>query len=212
VEIGNQAGRYAVDYLKKSGLPKPWKVVVLQGLMGNIGNTERTQGWYDMLNPLIKSGDIKIVAEEAADWSKEIAVTKMQQILVKVKDIDLILASNDAIAGGAIIALEAAGLQPGKDVAIIGVDGDPDGRQFIKDGKMLATVAHQAWLQGYWAVEMGYKYLTEGKKPPTGKFPKSDLITATFIVDKANVASTGPFGEPLRKSPDEMLKATPLPY
>ena len=33
-------------------LPKPWKVVVLQGLVGNIGNTERVKGWYEASIPL----------------------------------------------------------------------------------------------------------------------------------------------------------------
>lgn len=212
VEIGNQAGQYAVDYLRKSGLPKPWKVVVLQGLVGNIGNTERVKGWYDKLNPLINSGEIEVVAEEAADFAREVAITKMQQILVKTRDFDLLLAGNDAEAVGAIIAMEATGLKPGQDVQIIGVDADPDGLQAIKDGKMLATVAHQAWLQGYWAVEMGWKYLQEGKKPPADKWPNSDLITNTFIVDKTNVAKTGPFGEPLRSSPTEPVSAPPLPY
>ncbi len=212
VQIGNQAGQYAVDYLQKSGRPKPWKVVVLQGQVGNIGNTERVKGWYDKLNPLIKSGDIKIVAEEAADFAREVAITKMQQILVKTKDIDLILAGNDAEAIGASIALEAAGLKPGVDVQLVGVDSDPDGMQAIKDGKMLATVAHQAWLQGDWAVEMGWKYLQEGKKPPIDKWPNSDIITASFVVDKTNVDKFGPFGEPLRKQPTDPITAPPLPY
>jgi ABC-type sugar transport system substrate-binding protein len=212
VEIGQQAGAYAVDFLQKSGLKKPWKVVVLEGLAGNIANTERTGGWFEKLNPLISSGDIKIVADVPAGWAREEALTKMQEILVKSKDIDLVLASNDQEAAGAMIACEAAGLKPGKDIYFIGVDADAEGLQMIKDGKMLATVAHQAWLQGYWAVEMALAYIVDGKVPPESKYPNHDVITQTFIVDKKNVEKVGPFGEPIRTSPDEVLTAPPLPY
>ncbi len=212
VDIGRQAGRYAVDFLEKSGIPKPWKIVVLQGLAGNIGNTERTAGWFEILDPLIEKGDIEIVANEPADWAREVGLAKMQQILVKTKDFHLVLASNDQIAAGAIIAMEAVGLTAGKDIYLVGVDCDGDAIQLIKDGKMLATVAHQAWLQGYWAVEMAMAYLEEGKQPPEDKWPNRDVITQTFIVDKTNVDTTGPFGEPLRTAPDQPLEAEPLPY
>ncbi len=212
VDIGRLAGAYAVDFLKKSGLSKPWKVVVLEGLAGNIANTERTGGWYEALDPLIDKGDIKIVADVPAGWAREEALTKMQEILVKTKDIDLVLASNDQEAAGAMIACEAAGLRPGKDIYFVGVDADAEGLQMIKDGKMLATVAHQAWLQGYWAVEMALAYLEEGKMPPEDKWPNRDVITETFMVDKKNVDRVGPFGEPIRTDPDQILEAQPLPY
>lgn len=212
VDIGRLAGAYAVDFLKKSGLPKPWKVVVLEGLAGNIANTERTGGWYEALNPLIDKGDIKIVADVPAGWAREEALTKMQEILVKTKDIDLVLASNDQEAAGAMIACEAAGLKPGKNIYFVGVDADAEGLQMIKDGKMLATVAHQAWLQGYWAVEMALAYIEKGKMPSEDKWPNRDVITETFMVDKTNVDRVGPFGEPIRTDPNQVLEAPPLPY
>jgi ABC-type sugar transport system substrate-binding protein len=212
VIIGRQAGAYAVDFLQKSGLPKPWKVVVLEGLAGNIANTERTAGWFEALQPLIDKGDIKIVADVPAGWAREEALTKMQEILVKTKDIDLVLASNDQEAAGAMIACKAAGLEPGEDIHFVGVDADAEGLQMIKDGTMLATVAHQAWLQGYWSVEMALAYIEQKKMPSEAKWPNRDVITETFMVDKKNVEKVGPFGEPIRTSPDEILKGPALPY
>jgi ABC-type sugar transport system substrate-binding protein len=212
IDIGRQAGAYAIDFLKKSGFEKPWRVLILEGLAGNIGNTERTAGWFEKLNPYIESGDIKIVADVPADWAREVAVTKMQQVLVNTKDIDLVLASNDQEAAGAMVACESVGLTPGKDIYFIGVDADAEGLQMIKDGKMLATVAHQAWLQGYWAVEMALRYLETGEMPPESKWENRDVITQTFIVDKNNVAKVGPFGEPIRTDPNQKIEAPPLPY
>jgi len=205
--IGRIAADYTVKFLEKSGIPKPWRIVILEGLAGALANTERTSGWYDILNPLIEKGDIEIVADVPADWAREPAVRKMNQILVKTKDIDLILASNDEEAAGAIVALKAAGLTPNRDVYLVGVDASPVGLQLIKDGELLATVAHQAYLQGYWGVEMIMKYLEKGIKPPEGKWPNNYIITENFMVDKTNVHDVGPFGEPAKKGP-----VAPLPY
>jgi ABC-type sugar transport system substrate-binding protein len=212
IDIGRQAGTYAIDFLERSGFGMPWRVAILEGLAGNIGNTERTAGWFEKLDPYIENGDIKIVADVPADWAREVAVTKMQQVLVNTKDIDLVLASNDQEAAGAMVACEAAGLVPGEDIHFIGVDADAEGLQMIKDGKMLATVAHQAWLQGYWAVEMALRYLETGDMPPESEWPNRDVITQTFIVDKKNVEEVGPFGEPIRMDPEQKIKAPPLPY
>jgi ABC-type sugar transport system substrate-binding protein len=199
--IGRIAAKYAIDFLEQSGRPKPWKIVILEGLAGALANTERTGGWYEILQPFIDKKEIAIVADVPADWAREPAVRKMNEILAKTKEIDLILASNDEIAAGAIVALEAAGLVPNKDVFIVGVDASPVGLQLIKDGKLLATVAHQAYLQGYWAVEMIMKYLKEGVTPPEGKWPNNYIITENFMVDKTNVESVGPFGEPAKAGP-----------
>ncbi len=205
--IGRVASEYALKFLEQSGLPKPWKVVVLEGLAGALANTERTAGWYEPLQPLIDKGEVTIVADVPADWAREPAVRKMNEILVKTKDIHLVLASNDEIAAGAIVSLEAAGLVPNKDVYLIGVDASPVGLQLIKDGKLLATVAHQAYLQGYWAVEMMMKYLEKKIEPPKDKWPNNYIITQNFMVDKNNVADVGPFGEPVKAGP-----VAELPY
>ncbi len=162
--------------MEESGIPKPWKIVVLEGLAGALANTERTEGWYEILQPLIDKGEVVIVADVPADWAREPAVRVMNEILAKTKDINLILASNDEEAAGSIVALEAAGLTPNKDVFIIGVDASPVGLQLIKDGKLLATVAHQAYLQGYWAVEMMMKLLENRLLPPEGKWPNNYIV------------------------------------
>jgi hypothetical protein len=59
---------------------------------------------------------------------------------------------------------------------------------------------------------MAMAYLEEGKQPPEDKWPNRSVITQTFIVDKTNVDTTGPFGEPLRTDPDQPVEAEPLPY
>jgi len=167
----------------------------------------------EYVNPYINRGDIKIVADVPAEWSKEVGLTKMQQILVKTKDIDLVICGNDAVAAGAIIAIEAAGLTPGKDIYLTGVDVDPDGIQLVKEGKIICTVVHEARLLGYWAVDMMMAYLEKGKTPPKDKYPDGTIRVLHYIADKTNIDNIEAFGDFKVPKPGEpMPKTPPLPY
>jgi ABC-type sugar transport system substrate-binding protein len=212
-ELGRLAADYAVNFMENSGIPKPWNVVLLQGLAGHVAAGEQVKGWFEILNPYIDRGDIKIVADVPAEWSKEVGLTKMQQILVKTKDIDLVICGNDAVAAGAIIAIEAAGLTPGKDIYLTGVDVDPDGIQLVKEGKIICTVVHEARLLGYWAVDMMMKYLEEEKLPPKDKYPDGTIRVIHYIADKTNIDNIEAFGDFKVPKPGEPMPETPpLPY
>ena len=50
-------------------------------------------------------------------------------------DIDVVFAHNDDMGLGAMEAIEAAGLVPGKDIKIVTVDAVRDGMQALADGK-----------------------------------------------------------------------------
>ena len=54
-------------------------------------------------------------------------------------EIDVVYAHSDDNGIGAINAIKAAGLTPGKDIQVFGVDGTTDGLQAIIDGEMTAT-------------------------------------------------------------------------
>ena len=56
------------------------------------------------------------------------------------KSIDVLFAHNDDMALGAIQAMEAAGVKPGKDIMIISIDGVHDAFQAMVDGKLNCTV------------------------------------------------------------------------
>ena len=51
-------------------------------------------------------------------------------------DIGLVFAHNDDMGLGAIEAIEAAGLEPGKDIQIVTIDAVKDGMQALADGKI----------------------------------------------------------------------------
>ncbi len=81
-------------------------------------------GQREILEPNIKSGKIKVAAIQATEgWKPENAQRNMEQILTKLNNkVDVVMSSNDNMAGGAVAALTAVKLD-GK-VAVSGQDGD----------------------------------------------------------------------------------------
>ncbi|PWC12299.1 D-xylose ABC transporter substrate-binding protein [Brenneria roseae subsp. americana] len=98
------------------------------------------QGQMKVLKPLIDNGKIKIVGDQWVDaWLAENALKIMENALTaNNNNINAVVASNDATAGGAIQALAAQGLS-GK-VAISGQDADLAAIKRIVAGTQTMTV------------------------------------------------------------------------
>ncbi len=95
---------------------------VIKGDPGDPNAGFLLEGMMEVVQPLIDSGAIKIVGEASTDgWKPENAQKNMEQILTANNNaIDAVLAQNDGMAGGAVAALAAQGL----NVPIGGQDGD----------------------------------------------------------------------------------------
>ncbi len=93
----------------------------------------RSQGYHDVLDQL---PDMKMVAQQTANWSQTEALTVMESILQANPNIKGVIAGNDTMALGAQAALIAAG-QP--EVIVVGFDGSDDAIQSIGKGELKAT-------------------------------------------------------------------------
>ena len=65
-------------------------------------------------------------------------------------NIDIVFSNNDDMAVGAIRAIEKAGKNLGTNIGeimVLGVDATANGIQYIKDGKMYATVKQDSKLE-----------------------------------------------------------------
>src|SRR5438552_14347573 len=94
----------------------------------------------NILKPAIDRKDIKIISDQfAREWKAEEALRITEDALTRTGNkIQAIVASNDGTAGGAISALEAAGLA-GK-VLVTGQDAQRDAVQRIDKGSQTMTV------------------------------------------------------------------------
>lgn len=98
------------------------------------------KGQMKVLQPHIDRGKVKVVGDQWVDsWLAEKALQITENALTANKNnIDAVVASNDATAGGAIQALQAQGLA-GK-VAISGQDADLAAIKRIVDGSQTMTI------------------------------------------------------------------------
>ena len=112
---------------------------MIMGEEGNEASSYRTE--YSI--KALEDGGMK--TEELftghGDWDKDKGKKLAQSALNTYgKKIEAIFCNNDAMADGALEAVEEAGLVPGKDVYLVGVDALEDTVESIKKGKITGTV------------------------------------------------------------------------
>lgn len=134
VRVGEMQAEYLVN-LKSTG-----NFFLMGGSPTDNNAKMFREGQMNIIQPLIDKGDITIVGDQwAKDWDANEALKIMENALTANKNnIDVVVASNDNTAGGAIQALEAQGLA-GK-VLISGQDADLAGVQRIAEGLQTMTV------------------------------------------------------------------------
>ena len=127
------------------------------------------KGQMKVLQPLIDSGKIKVVGDQWVDsWLPEKALQIMENALTANKNnIDAVVASNDATAGGAIQALSAQGLSG--TVAISGQDADLAAIKRIVEGTQTMTVYKPITLLADKAAEISVSLAKEEKIQPNAE-------------------------------------------
>ncbi len=130
-------GQRAGEWLAKQTGGKAG-IVELKGTTGSSVANDRSKGFTDEIG---KSGDMKIIASQDANFTRAEGQKVMENIIqAKGKEITAVYAHNDEMALGAIAALKAAGMNPGKDVMVISIDGQKLALEAIIKGEMNATV------------------------------------------------------------------------
>lgn len=147
-----KGGKMAAEYIEKI-LGKNAKVVELEGVAGASATRERGKGFHDVADK-----DLKVIAKQTADFDRTKGLNVMENLLQANPNVQAVFAHNDEMALGAIEAIKSSG----KDIPVIGFDGNEDALKSIKEGKLTATVAQQPELIGQMAVQAAYDVL-QGK-------------------------------------------------
>ena len=130
---GKEAGHAMIEALGEAG----GKVAVLH--FKQVESCQlRVRGFTEVINAHNASGKSKInvVAELESGGAKDAGFKATEDILQSNPDLRGIFAINDPAALGARAALEKAGKT--QQVLIVGFDGQPEGKQAIRDGKIYA--------------------------------------------------------------------------
>ena len=146
-----QSGILEMEYLAKK-MNFKGNVVIMMGTMGQEQQRLRTQGFHDVI---AKYPNMKIVAEQTAEWNRAKGMALMENLLQSGKEIDVVASNNDEMAIGALKAIEVAG-KLGK-ITVGGIDATPEGLDYLKSGKLAVTVFQNATAQGQCAIETAVK-------------------------------------------------------
>ena len=126
-------------------------MIIFHGPTGVSAEINRHTGAQQMIKE--KNWDIKVVAEKVCNWSREEAMTAMENIITSGMKFDIIFAENDEMAVGALSALKDSGLK----YVIGGIDAIPDAVQAVADGDMDCTFFQDYITQAKTALDVAIK-------------------------------------------------------
>lgn len=113
------------------------KVVSLIGVAGTAETEQRLEVWQQMC----EENGIEVLDVQATDWDANKALQIMQNFLVQYPDIDGVYVQWDDGAVSVVKALEAAGKL--EDTFICSVDGNKNGFDLVREGKIYCTAAQE---------------------------------------------------------------------
>jgi D-xylose transport system substrate-binding protein len=190
VKMGEMQGDYALKHVPKGNY------VLIGGAPTDNNARLLRDGQMNILKPAVDRGDVKVISDQfAKEWKAEEAQRLTEDALTKTKnDVQAIVASNDGTAGGAISALEAAGIPAGK-VLVTGQDAQLDAVQRIAKGTQTMTIYKPIKPLADSAVDSAMKLargeaLNAPDKINNGRVDVPSILQEPQAVDKANLDAT----------------------
>lgn len=185
-----RVGRLQAEYLTKK--MAKGRYFLLGGAPDDNNAKLFRQGQVEVLQPLVDAGDITVVGDQwATGWSPSKAREIVENLLVNVgTELDVIVASNDGTAGGAIQALRAQNLAG--TVLVSGQDADLQACKRILQGTQAMTVYKPLKQLATRAAQVAVG-LAKGEPPATettvnnGKKDVPSILLTPIAVDKDNL-------------------------
>jgi D-xylose transport system substrate-binding protein len=189
VKMGEMQAAYALKHVPKGNY------VLIGGAPTDNNAKLLRDGQMNILRPAVDRGDVKLISNQfAREWKAEEAQRLTEDALTKTKnDIQAVVASNDGTAGGAISALDVAGLT-GK-VLVTGQDAQLDAVQRIAKGTQTMTIYKPIKPLADSAVDSAIKLargeaLSAPDKINNGKIDVPSILQEPQAVDKENLMAT----------------------
>jgi ribose transport system substrate-binding protein len=169
--------RYLIKAMHGKG-----SVVIIEGVRGSLTSTDRVRGF----NAAVKEAPgVKLVASQPGNYQRLQALQVMENLMQSHPQIDGVLAANDAMALGALEALDGAK----RKALVVGINATKEGVDAIKAGRMLASGDYNGFFQGCLGTMIAVRQL---RKQPVPK----EVILPAVVVDKTNY---GPYDLPVEQ-------------
>ena len=157
IDVGEQQAEF-ITKVSPTG-----NYVLIGGPTSDYNSYQLHLGWKNILQPLIEKGDITIIGDRFLDrWEPEDAYQMMKGILNDGKTVDAVIAGNDALAGGAIQALQEFEMEG--NVLVAGQDADITAIRSIITGVQTITVYKPIETMAFNAASVAIK-IAKGKDP-----------------------------------------------
>ncbi len=150
--VGKTAGDYIASLLQSGD-----EVAIIEGKAGAASGEDRKQGCTEAF----EAAGLKIVDSQPADWDKTKAYDLATNLINKNADLKAIYCCNDTMAMGAYQAVSDSG----KDIIVVGTDGNSDAIESVKAGGLTATVGQDSAQVGARSLELLVEAYTNGDTP-----------------------------------------------
>ena len=170
VEAGKMLAQWVIDNVPDGG-----KYAHCQGVIGNSAQIQRGQG----IEELIKGNDkFESVGDFPCEWQADKAANVATDMMNQYGDeLKAIICDNDDMSSAAQKACNDAGRT---DIVCVGVDGNENPLQMVKDGEMGATVLQDGPGQVGGAIDLI-------KKAINGETTEKEVMIPFVLVTKDNV-------------------------
>lgn len=186
-QSGTFQGEEIVETSNKGDINGDGKVsyIMVQGDPENVDAQYRTEF---SVKALTDAGiEVEELLLQRGDWDQAKGQQIVQDALTQFSDkIEVVFCNNDAMALGALQAIEAAGRVVNEDIYLVGVDALTEAVQNVVDGKMTGTVFNDHFSQAQTAADMAVKYLSGEEVAPVNMvdYVKVTGANAAEILEK----------------------------
>jgi inositol transport system substrate-binding protein len=160
------------------------EILVMIGALDDEAARIRTEDVEDVVATDECKG-IEIVDKQVGGWLRNSGADLMTNWISAGIVPDAVVANNDEMALGAIIALQNAGIERGvgdDKVIVAGIDGTPDALAAMQQGDLAVTVFQNARAQGAGSIDAALK-LVGGEKLESNQWIPFELITPENMGD-----------------------------
>lgn len=160
-----QSGTYQGEMIAEIGLDtldmnKNGKVdyIMIEGDPENVDAQYRTEF---SVKALTDAGlEVNCLDDQVGNWDQVTAQQLVANALSQhSKDIEVVFCNNDAMALGALQAINAAGRTVGKDIYLVGVDALSEALENVLAGTMTGTVFNDHFSQSHGAVDAAVNFI-----------------------------------------------------
>lgn len=132
--------------------------IMVEGDPENVDAQYRTE--YSVKALTDAGFEVECLSDQVGNWQQDQA----QQIVANAlgqygEDVEVVFCNNDAMALGALQAIESAGRTVGTDIYLVGVDALSEALENVLSGKMTGTVFNDHFSQSHSAADAAIKFL-----------------------------------------------------